>query len=376
MARIPAPLELAQTLVRMDTCNPPGREEEAADLCANLLESAGFAVARHAFAPGRVSVVAELAAPDMKNCLCLSGHLDTVPIGPDTWTRPPLCGEVAHGRLWGRGSADMKSGVAALVVAALRAAKHGPFARGLRVVLSAGEENGLEGIKHLAGLPEALGKASAVVVCEPTNCALLLGHKGVLWVTGEAKGRAAHGSMPEKGDNALYKACEAALRLRGTFDDHLGHEIMGRPSISVNTMRAGHKVNVVPDLAAIEMDVRIVPGQDKAEIVSQLSRRCQGLCEVALRDGYPPVWTEPDNSFARLAAEVAREITGRDHPPAAATYFTDGSILASSYPGAGVTLFGPGEPEACHSTDESCPVGQIDTAARFYEALALRYCLS
>lgn len=373
MASTPSSLELAQTLVRMDTCNPPGREEEAAGLCAGLLESAGFAVARHAFAPGRVSVVAELAAPDMESCLCLSGHLDTVPIGPDTWARPPLCGEVAHGRLWGRGSADMKSGVAALVVAALRAATRGPFVKGLRVVLSAGEENGLEGAKYLENLPGVLGGAKAVVVCEPTGCDLLLGHKGVLWVTGEAKGRAAHGSMPEKGENALYKACEAALKLRGTFDGHPGHVIMGRPSISVNIMHAGHKVNVVPDLAEIEMDVRIVPGQGRAAVVSQLSNRCQGLCEVTLRDGYPPVWTEPDNAFARLAAEVAREITGRDHPPAAATYFTDGSVLARAYPGAGVTLFGPGEPEACHSTDESCPVDQIDTAARFYEALALRY---
>ncbi|EPR37489.1 peptidase M20 [Desulfovibrio sp. X2] len=382
MRQLPDPISLARTLVRTDTSNPPGNEEPAAHLLGGLLEEAGFSVRYPGFAPGRTNVVAELPGADMDGCLCLSGHMDTVPAGQGTWSRPPFSGELAEGRLWGRGSADMKGGVAALVSAAVRvaarAARSGrPLARGLRVVLSAGEETGLDGAKFLETQPGLLGRAGAVVVAEPTDCRLLLGHKGVLWLDGTSLGRSAHGSMPEQGDNALYKACEAALKLRDAFAEatqSADHPVMGRPTLSVNTLRAGGKINVVPARAELEVDIRLTPGLSGLALMGRLQETAGELCELRLRDCHGPAWTEPDHPFALEAAEAAKRATGAAHPPAAAPYFTDGSVLARAYPGAGLVLFGPGAPSACHTTDESCPVEQIATAATFYEDLAAAWC--
>ncbi len=364
---IPDPMDLARDLVRIDTANPPGREEPAARLLGGLLAGAGFSVAYPAFAPGRPSLVAELASPDMTGCLCLSGHLDTVPVGEAAWQRPPLSGEIADGRLWGRGAADMKAGLAALTVAALRVAqahgRTGGLARGLRVVLSAGEETGLDGVKFLRTQPQLMGQAAAVLVAEPTDCRLLLGHKGVAWLAAEAHGKAAHGSMPEKGVNALYAAAEAALLLRGAFDGLPGHPVMGRPTLSVNRMTAGSKLNIIPDHARLEIDCRTVPGMSGEGVLDLATRLAGHLVHFTALDTHAPVWTDPSHPFARLAADAARQATGAAHPPAAASYFTDGSVLAQIYPGAAVAFFGPGEPGACHTLDESCPVAQIPLAA-------------
>lgn len=360
---IPDPVELARDLVRIDTANPPGGEEPAARLLGGLLAEAGFTVTYPAFAPGRTSLVAELPALDMENCLCLSGHLDTVPVGEAAWQRPPLAGEIAENRLWGRGSADMKAGLAALVVAALRVALRGELNRGLRIVLSAGEETGLDGVKFLRTQPQLMGQAGAVLVAEPTDCRLLLGHKGVAWMAAQAHGKAAHGSMPEKGVNALYAAAEAALLLRGALDGLPGHPVMGRPTLSVNRMVAGTKLNIIPDHARLDIDCRTVPGMTGTGVLDLATRLAGHLVRFEPLDTHAPVWTDPAHPLARMARTAAREATGQEHPPAAASYFTDGSVLAEIYPGAGVVFFGPGEPGACHTLDESCPVAQIPLAA-------------
>jgi len=249
-------------------------------------------------------------------------------------------------------------------------AQAGKLARGLRLVLSAGEETGLDGVKFLRTQPQVMGRAGAVFVAEPTDCRLLLGHKGVAWMAAEAKGKAAHGSMPEKGVNALYAAAEAALLLRGAFDGLPGHKVMGRPTLSVNRMTAGTKLNIIPDHALMEIDCRIVPGMTGADVRELVTRLAGHLVSFKPVDTHAPVWTDPAHPFARLAAETARETTGVEHPPAAASYFTDGSVLAEIYPGAAMVIFGPGAPGACHTLDESCPVDQIVLATETIERLA------
>src|ERR687887_814635 len=162
------PVELTRELVRFDTVNPTSTEERCAEHVARLLEGGGFALARHAFAPGRTSLVARHGR-GARAPLCFAGHLDTVPLGAAPWTRDPFGGELDGGKLYGRGSSDMKSGVAAMVEAALRLAKTPLHKAGLTLVLVAGEETGCEGAAHLAKVPGALGRAGALVVGEPTE---------------------------------------------------------------------------------------------------------------------------------------------------------------------------------------------------------------
>ncbi|MGZ6142540.1 MAG: M20 family metallopeptidase, partial [Myxococcales bacterium] len=171
-------VELTRELVRIDTINPVSPERPCAEKLGKLLEDAGFAVSMHEFAPGRTSLVARLGGEE---ALCLAGHIDTVPLGAAKWKHDPFAGEVSDGRLYGRGSSDMKSGVAAMVAAALEIARK-PLRRGLVLVIVAGEETGCEGAAHLARTPGALGSAKAMIVGEPTGNVPVVGHKGALWL--------------------------------------------------------------------------------------------------------------------------------------------------------------------------------------------------
>jgi succinyl-diaminopimelate desuccinylase len=156
------PVELTQELVRMGTVNPTNPEAPATEHVARLLEAGGFAVSRHAFAPGRTSLVARHGR-GARDPLCFAGHIDTVPLGAAPWTRDPFGAEIADGKLYGRGASDMKSGVAAFVCAALDVARADPEAE-LVLVVVAGEETGCEGSGHLARTAGALCRAGALVV--------------------------------------------------------------------------------------------------------------------------------------------------------------------------------------------------------------------
>src|SRR6185503_16782408 len=158
------------------------------------------------YAPGRTSLIARLVASSDQAPLCFVGHLETAPLGAPPWGRDPFAGEIADGRLYGRGSTDMKSGVAAFVVAASRLAGRLRSTPGLELVIVAGEETGCDGSRYLATVDGALGRAGAIVVAEPTGLYPCVGHKGALWLHGRTTGVTAHGAMPERGVNAIYKA--------------------------------------------------------------------------------------------------------------------------------------------------------------------------
>src|SRR5262245_35310598 len=149
---------LTRELVRFDTINPPGAEAVAVDHVARLLDAAGFAVRTHELGPGRTSLVARIGSGDGAP-LCFTGHIDTVPLGGQPWTRDPHAGELGDGRLYGRGSSDMKSGLAAFVTAAVDLAPHLGGTPGLELVVTAGEETGCDGARQLVGLAGALGRA-------------------------------------------------------------------------------------------------------------------------------------------------------------------------------------------------------------------------
>ncbi|MEJ2865829.1 M20 family metallopeptidase [Actinomycetospora flava] len=342
-------LDLARELVRLDTRG--AGERVAADLLAGRLEDAGLVVEVHETRPGRANVVARHGE---QTPVTLTGHLDTVPADPAVWSFDPLAGDVVDGRLRGRGSSDMKAGVAAAVVAAEEHVRAG--GTGVQVVLTFGEETGCEGAREIpAG---ALRPSGTLLVAEPTNNRVVLGHKGVLWLELRARGVPAHGSRPDLGHNALVDLARAAVRIH-EHDGWPGSATHGRTTANVGMMRAGVQPNVVPDLAALTVDVRLVPGDtaDAAETtvvdLAGVAVETERLVELPLID------TDP----ARVARAV--ELLGGGEP-LYATYFTDASVLAGALGGADTIVCGPGEPEQCHVTDEWAPADLIEPAAEAY----------
>lgn len=369
------PVALARDLVRFDTISPPGTEEACAAHLAALLREAGLAVAEHAFAPGRVSLIARLAGTDAALApLVFTGHLDTVPLGSAPWSVDPR-GEIRDGRLYGRGASDMKAGVAAFVAAVTDRACAAPApTRGITLVLTAGEETGCRGAADLArqGL---MGEASGLVVAEPTANRLALAHKGALHLRGRTRGATAHGSMPDLGDNAVLKATRAVEALRGFAIERPAHPLLGTPTLAVTSLHGGEAVNVIPDSCTLTLDLRTLPGQDHAATLARL-QEAMGP-EVALDPplaDLPAVGTDPSDPFATAAARIVREVLPGAGEVIGMPYFTDGSVLQGALGGCPTVILGPGEPGQAHQTDEWCATDAIATAHRIYAALIRDWC--
>lgn len=366
-------LDLARELVRLDSCNPPGGEAACAELLGRRLEAAGFRIELHPLAPGRPNLVARLAGEEGP-ALCLSGHMDTVPLGEAPWSFDPLGGEIADGRLLGRGACDMKSGLAALTAAAVELARL-PQRRGdLLLVFSAGEETGCEGARQLAAEPGLLGRADAVLVGEPTGLRPCLGHKGALWFEALTRGKAAHASMPHAGDNAIYKAARAICALESFDFGVAAHPHLGSPTLNVGTIQGGTKVNMVPDRAHFSIDARVLPGQGSKQVQERLAQHLGPEVELALLPASAEaVWTPAEHPWVGEVCQVLGEVLGQAVEPGGLSYFTDASALGRALGGPPVVILGPGEPEMAHQTDESCPVEQIEKAAEAYLALGRRW---
>jgi len=268
-------LTLTQELIAFDTVNPPGNERGCALFLANLLRRGGFEVTEYEFAPERTSLLASKIFNRNKPPICLSGHLDTVPLGQADWKADPFGGSVDSGRVFGRGASDMKGGVAAIVTAALRAAARDGDS-GIVLVLTAGEENGCQGARYLAGLEGVLQEAGALLVGEPTGNRPWIGHKGALWLEASTSGINAHGSMPEQGENAIYAAARAVLALERFQFSVPSHPILGTPTLNVGTIAGGTNINSVPDRAAFQIDIRTVPPLTAERVLPDL-RRSLGL---------------------------------------------------------------------------------------------------
>lgn len=368
-------ISLTRSLLQFDTVNPPGRERDCAHHAGALLEGWGYAVEYQEFEPGRTSVIARAGGSEARAPLCLTGHLDVVPLGSRKWSKDPFAGETDGDRLYGRGASDMKAGVAAMLLAAKAFAGKLEGTPGVVLVLTASEENGCIGSRHLAQLPALMGKAGAIVVGEPSANQPYVGHKGSLKFHASFRGVSAHGSMPELGENAIYKAARAVGALE-KFDFHAHpHPVMGAPTMNVGTIEGGAGVNLVPDSARIGVDIRTLPGMDHAALLKELGRTL-GDAEIDVFSNLRAVWTEPEEAWMRRVFEICAEQLGAAPAVRTASYMTDAANLLKVYRGAPTAVLGPGEPQQAHQTDEYCSMERIRQAVALYEALIRDWTLS
>jgi succinyl-diaminopimelate desuccinylase len=365
---------LTRELVGIDTINPPGHEGRAAVVLARRLEAAGLEVAAHDLEEGRTNVVARWPGSEDAPALCLTGHLDTVPLGGADWERDPFAAEIDGDRLYGRGSSDMKGGVAAIVIAAERIAHLGRGRAGLELVLTAGEETGCTGALAVAGADGALGRAGAMLVAEPTTNQPCVAHKGVVWLDLVAEGRTAHGSMPHLGENAIHKLARAVTRLDGFGFDVAAHELLGDPTLNVGTVTGGININSVPDRATAGLDVRTVPALDADAVTAQLAAAAGDEVRLRTRLALDAVDTDPSEPWVREVFDVMAEVAGNDAALRGLAYFTDAAALAPAYGTPPTVICGPGDADQAHRTDESCSVAALEAAAEGFFQIARRWC--
>jgi succinyl-diaminopimelate desuccinylase len=368
-------VQLTQDILRMNTINPPGNEEACARRLGKILEGAGFAIRYHSFGAGRDSLIANIGGATDRAPLCFTGHIDVVPLGAATWSKDPFAGETGAGKLYGRGSSDMKSGVAAFVVAAAGMAPKLGRTPGLELVITAGEETGCEGAFHLLQ-DKVLGRAGAVVVAEPTSNYPFVGHKGAFWLRAKATGVTAHGSMPEKGVNAIYKAARAVGKLEAFRFPNPPHDLMGQATLNVGTIRGGLNINSVPDEATVAIDIRTVPTVNHRALLDELTRQLSPDVGLETLMDLEAVYTPPENAWMQSVFEVMTPFLGAPPAPRVATYFTDAAALNRAYSAPPTVILGPGEPQMAHQTDEYCVLDRIEQSVAAYEEIIRRWCLA
>lgn len=359
---------LAATLVRHQSPDPPGDETAIAGFVADHLHGLGFDVARDEFAPGRINVVARLRGAAPGPSLVFSAHMDTMPIGDDTWAHPPFAAEIADGRLYGRGAADMKSGLAAMIAAAAKLKTAGHALTGdLILAFSAGESTGCIGAERMVETG-ALADAGWLLVSEPTSLEVLTAETGALWLDAVASGETGHASGGG-GDNAIGRLMAFLAGLDGLVLAEAPHPLLGLPSVAVNRLTAGTAPNITPDRARATLDIRTLPGMQTDAVIAALGARAGDGIHFEIIDDKPAVETAADDAFVATALAACARVTGAKATPGGVHYFSDSNVLV---PALGIprVIIGPGELGMSGRRDEWVALDSMAAAAAIYAEIA------
>jgi putative selenium metabolism hydrolase len=318
--------------------------------------------------------------------ILFDSHVDTVEVNDEQeWEFPPFSGEIVHGRLYGRGSVDMKSSVAASVYAAVLAKQAGfAFDRTIYVSCTVFEEDcDGENLKHL--FRELNLRPDYVVICEPSDNQIALGHKGKLQISIKTRGVSAHGSAPEKGVNAVYEMAEIIRRVEGKNLELMRKEAPRGTLVLSKISSVSASLNAVPSECEIYLDRRIIPGETEEDILQEMNEIIRGkkaTWEFGTLDRkswtgkaikYQPfhlAWKiDSDHELTKACIAAYRE-TFRGDPTQ--FDFWDFSTNAVTPVSLGIPTigFGPGEYKLAHMRNESCRVEQIIEACDFYARLS------
>ena len=324
----------------------------------------------------RANITAQIESSRQKNALLFGCHLDVVPPGKQTWKHPPFAGLETDGKIHGRGAADMKGGIAAIVTAITEIVNSSVKLSGDMVFIAAGgEETDSCGAKRfICDQGGLLPPLAGVVIPEPTDFEVVTAHRGLLWLKVITAGRTAHGSTPQLGINAIGSMRAFLNELVNYEISCEAHELLGGCSMSVNTIEGGDAINVVPDRCTIGMDIRTLPGQIHEDIIHDLQRIFADLKrknpefegEVSIVRQVDALQTDADSVFVRdFCSVVGSEQTK------AVGFTTDGPYFAQL--GAPVVIFGPGKSHLCHKPDECIDLTDVEKAVRHYKDIILRF---
>jgi acetylornithine deacetylase len=370
-------IRILRDLVAVNSVNPtlvPGApgEREIADLVAHELRRSGLDVSIEPVVEGRPNVIGVLEGRAHGRTLVFCGHTDTVGVAGMI---DPFTPSERDGRLYGRGAQDMKGGVAAMMSAAATIAQRGGLASGRLIVAAVVDE------EHSSIGADAFvrnWRADAGVVTEPTDLAIAVGHKGFAWVEVTVDGKAAHGSRPAEGQDAILRLGRVLGRLEAldcALQARPPHPLVGTGSLHASFVSGGRELSSYPDRATLQLERRILPSEPESTAVEELRSILDALTreDATFRGSATPMFSRPayeipgdDDLPARLAAALSRaggvpRVTG-------ASFWTDAAVLGHA--GIPSLLFGPGG-AGLHSTEEYVNVADVLTCRNALVELVL-----
>lgn len=341
--------------------HPHAGEHRVAEFVASTATRAGLEVELQPVHPGRHNVLARLVpCGKPRQTIVLAPHLDTVNIANEHQLTPTR----KAGRLFGRGACDTKGCVAAMLTVLCELAKAKSRPRETEIIFAGliDEENAQTGSRALAasGL-----KADLAIVGEPTRLRVITAHKGSLWLRLETHGKAAHGSTPHLGRNAVHEMARVVEMLETEYAAELRkrpHPLLGTGTVSVGSICGGTQPNIVPDRCELSVDRRTLPGETERGVMREIGAllaRKKLRASVGSKKLLPCLPLETDSRLP-LVRQLLR--TARQSRPAGANYFCDASILAHG--GIPSVVFGPGDIAQAHTADEWISLRSLEDGNR------------
>lgn len=371
-----AALKILTDLIQIQSVND--HEAQVADYLASLFTDQPATVEHVTYAPGRDNLVVTIG--DQGPILGFSGHEDVVAAGDEAaWHQPPFAGVIEDGKVYGRGASDMKSGLAAQVVAMLDLLATGqPLPGRIRLLASVGEETGEYGAAQLteAGYADDL---AGLVIGEPSGFDIKVTHKGVIDYYVTSVGKSAHSSRPNHGYNALEPLISfATLAAQKMAQNTKLDPVLGGLTHVISQMQGGEQINSVPANAWLSGNIRTIPAYPNEQVMAQLEAIVQQLnaagAKLSIRYSYPEpsLPSQADTTLAKLAADILTNQYHRGGEMTAGTGATD----ASEYTKAGnlpIIIVGPADGLTDHQVDENVAVDDYLLGCDFYRTLAERF---
>ncbi len=375
-------VSLTSALVAVDTRNPPGNEAPIEEVVRSALDARTSRWRSIEPALGRLSLVAELdhpAGPDPRRpTLIVNGHLDVVPVNASAWSHDPFDPQVVDGRLYGRGTADMKGGIAA-AICALDVLERAGRVPGCNLVfhLVADEERGGR-LGTLALLEAGMIQGDACLVPEPTDLELCVAERGLLQARLHIAGRPGHGSRPREGISAIEHAARVVLALHAADFGGDEHPLLGRPTANVGTISGGSAFNTVAESCVVGVDRRVLPGATAESTQAEIEALIEAAGVEGLRYRFEldtfgeASEMSPGDPWVKLVGDAVAGATGRPPGVIGMTFTTDARFVRNQ---AGIpsVVCGPGRIDQAHGDDEYVEVSSLAQAAAAFAELFASY---
>lgn len=370
------PVALTSSLISIASSD---EEKKAVEYIQNYLEDWGFEIFIDEVEPNRPNILARLENKKDGPSLMLCGHLDTVPPAYDSQLKP----KIQDDNLYGRGSADMKGGVAAMLsTLAYLAVNRDKWAGTILFLGTMGEEVGLLGMHGFVEKNMYGNKVDSCIIGEPTELKIGVAHKGMAWLNIRTKGKEAHSSRPQQGINAIYymsiivQAIEEKL---GAVIGRQSHPLLEPPTVNVAIIHGGTRANVVPHECNIEVDRRVLPGESLDKVLDEIRDVIDPLkakhpkleYEISVKKFNGPFEMNSNAQVVAVASKAVASCSGKQAEIIGLPFGTDASELAvKNVP---TIIIGPGSPNQAHMEDEHIEIKQIEAAYEIYKKICLDF---
>jgi succinyl-diaminopimelate desuccinylase len=360
--------DFLRQLIQADSSRHKG-EALAAEVIATYFNRHGVDCQVDQWDGNRANVVAHVKTDRRRPALLFVCHLDVVGPGEENWTHPPFAAVEDKGKIYGRGTTDMKGGIATVAAAICEMARSSEGLQGdIVFAATAGEETDSSGVVRFMQDRESLPPLAGIVVPEPTDFAVVTAHRGLFWLKIATRGKAVHSSMPERGVNAIGSMKRVLDELEHYEVQVKPHPSLGKCSMSINTISGGEAMNIVPDRCTLGVDIRTLPGQDHETIRYDFERMLATLKsrvpqfdgELVVDRSAQAIETDPECDFVKtFCSAVGVDLTN------VIGYTTDAPHLLPL--GAPIVIYGPGKPKMCHQVDEYIEVADLHASVELFK---------